>query len=207
MSALDYPAREVQVILERHLSPIMARGFFERCLRQLDTATLEPKHLAPFIAQASRMLKLFLEPDEAERALAELRALQRATAIELRSRVDVTKMEDIVTARVMARKHCDRARASPLVSMCAITVAGELARNIARHSRGGHLEFRVEPSRIFIIAIDSGPGIENLDQLLEGGHQDKTGPGRGLLAVKEAASYFDVKTSPSGTRVEAVVAL
>jgi serine/threonine-protein kinase RsbT len=207
MSERDAFARAVQAILERYLSPITAHHFLKRFLSGLGRAALDVDHLAPLLEHASRSLRLFLEPQAAEAALAELRTLAPAKMGDPDSRIEVNRVEDIVAARLMARKHCARVHASNFVSLCVLTVVSELARNIANYSRGGYLEFRVDRTRITIVAVDSGPGIEHLDQILLGRYRPGPGRGRGLIAVKQTAAFFDVQTTPSGTRVEAAVAL
>src|SRR5690349_3328956 len=86
---------------------------------------------------------------------------------------------DTVTARQRARQIArllgfdaqDQTRISTAVS--------EIARNAFNYGRGGRVEFLLEgrtPPQLFIIRIsDTGPGIPNLQTILEGRYHSKTG--------------------------------
>ena len=43
--------------------------------------------------------------------------------------------------------------------------------------------------------------------MLSGRYRSRTGLGKGLLGVKKLSTRFDLETGPSGTRVEAEIAL
>jgi serine/threonine-protein kinase RsbT len=112
------------------------------------------------------------------------------------------------------RRAWDLARALGASSFAAqrvATAASELARNIVIHAGHGRVELRAIGSGgrrgMTVRAIDSGRGIENLERILAGNYRSKTGLGKGLLGVKRMSRRFDVQTSPTGTTVEADVAL
>jgi serine/threonine-protein kinase RsbT len=90
------------------------------------------------------------------------------------------------------------------------TVVSELARNIVSYTQGGTIELILTSDgqpRILVRATDSGNGIANLDEVLSGRYRSTTGLGRGLLGVKRLADRFNIRTSKSGTQVEAEVNL
>jgi signal transduction histidine kinase/CheY-like chemotaxis protein len=86
------------------------------------------------------------------------------------------------------------------------TAASELARNAFRYATGGSVEFLVRdcPQQIFIISVtDAGPGIRNLEEILDGHYISKTGLGKGIIGTKRLLEHFEIASSPEGTRVEA----
>jgi signal transduction histidine kinase/CheY-like chemotaxis protein len=86
------------------------------------------------------------------------------------------------------------------------TAASELARNAFRYATGGVVEFLVRDSdpRLFVIAVsDEGPGIPNLDEILDGQYVSKTGLGKGLIGTRRLMDHFNIVSSATGTRVEA----
>lgn len=91
----------------------------------------------------------------------------------------------------------------------AMTLTSELARNIVRYTSGGQIIFTVNqsPRSLIVRAIDQGPGIANLDQILTGRYRSKTGLGRGIIGAKQLATRFTIHSDPSGTTVEAEVRL
>jgi serine/threonine-protein kinase RsbT len=62
-------------------------------------------------------------------------------------------------------------------------------------------------TKIVIRAVDQGPGIRNLDHILSGKYQSKTGLGKGLMGTKQLASRFDISTGNAGTQIIVEVAL
>src|ERR1700722_11419332 len=86
------------------------------------------------------------------------------------------------------------------------TAASELARNAFRYASNGAVEFLVGDGvpQVFLISVsDSGPGIPNLSQILDGHYVSKTGLGKGLIGTKRLMDQFEITSSPSGTLVKA----
>jgi signal transduction histidine kinase/CheY-like chemotaxis protein len=85
------------------------------------------------------------------------------------------------------------------------TAVSELARNAFRYANGGTVEFLVadgNPQVFVVLVTDSGPGIENLQQILDGQYVSKTGLGKGIVGTKRLLENFEITSSPGGTRVE-----
>ena len=81
----------------------------------------------------------------------------------------------------------------------------ELTRNIVFYAGKGELFIKPIPSYgIEILAIDKGPGISNLEQVLNNTVQSKTGLGLGLSGVKRLMDEFEIISNDNGTRVRAV---
>src|ERR1700733_10534865 len=95
--------------------------------------------------------------------------------------VSIRSEHDTVAARQRARQVArllgfdsqDQTRISTSVS--------EIARNAFNYAGGGKVEFQLEGQtvpQLFIIKVsDSGPGIRDLDTILEGRYQSQTGMG------------------------------
>jgi len=86
------------------------------------------------------------------------------------------------------------------------TSASELARNAFRYATGGAVEFLVvdsSPQEFMISVTDSGPGIPNLQSILDGQYVSKTGLGKGIIGTKRLMDNFTIRSSPAGTQVEA----
>lgn len=85
------------------------------------------------------------------------------------------------------------------------TAVSELARNAFRYATGGNVEFLindVNPQVFLILVTDAGPGIQNLQQILDGQYVSKTGLGKGIVGTKRLLEHFEIRSSPEGTRVE-----
>jgi serine/threonine-protein kinase RsbT len=66
----------------------------------------------------------------------------------------------------------------------------------------------LEPSArvgIRVVAVDQGPGIRNLEDILDGNYRSKTGMGLGIRGSRNIMDAFKIKTTPGkGTRIEMV---
>ena len=89
-------------------------------------------------------------------------------------------------------------------------IATEAATNIAKHAVRGEIMLRsiAAPGlrAVELIAIDSGPGIPNLEQALSDGFSTAGSPGHGLGAMARLATHVDMFTGAgSGTVLAARV--
>ncbi|MGC2695430.1 MAG: ATP-binding protein [Candidatus Angelobacter sp.] len=85
------------------------------------------------------------------------------------------------------------------------TAASEMARNAFRYARSGKVAFNLYsevPQALEIAISDSGPGIENLDVIMEGRYKSQTGLGIGILGTKRLMDGFEIQSSPAGTLVK-----
>ena len=119
--------------------------------------------------------------------------------------VAVRQEQDVVNARQRARQLAgllgfeaqDQARIATAVS--------EIARNAFRYAGGGEVEFSVEGERapqLFGIHVqDRGPGISNLQTILDGGYRSDTGMGLGIVGTRRLMDHFAIRSAPGGTSV------
>ena len=112
---------------------------------------------------------------------------------------------DIVTARQKARRLCQALGFDGQDQSRVATALSELARNAYQYAGSGAVEFFVstdDNQTLFISVVDSGPGVADLDSILDGSYVSRTGMGIGLSGSKMLVDLFDVESTPKrGTRV------
>lgn len=95
-------------------------------------------------------------------------------------------------------------------------ISYESEMNMVIHSNGGYISCEFYPDRIKIMAIDQGPGIENINKAMEEGYSTATddiremgfGAGMGLANIKRCADIIEVESSlGKGTTLVATVYL
>ncbi len=86
----------------------------------------------------------------------------------------------------------------------------ELTRNLLAHAGGGNLSLErlddpVRGSGIAVEAVDSGPGIADIELALQDGYSTASTLGAGLPGVRRLMDEFEIESSVGvGTRVRAV---
>jgi signal transduction histidine kinase/DNA-binding response OmpR family regulator len=94
-------------------------------------------------------------------------------------------------ARLLGFEAQDQTRISTAVS--------EIARNAFNYAGGGRVEYSIEgrtSPQLFIIRIrDSGPGVLNLDDILEGRYKSPTGMGMGILGARRLMDQFQIESA------------
>ncbi|HJQ67718.1 MAG TPA: ATP-binding protein [Blastocatellia bacterium] len=128
---------------------------------------------------------------------------EKIGSIFIRSEADIVRVRDRI--RLVAREF----GFDNVAQIKLTTAVSELTRNIYEYARTGSITVSVVERRgqtgIEIIAEDSGPGIANLDEILSGRFQSKTGLGRGISGSRRLMDDFVITSSPEkGTRIEAV---
>ena len=84
------------------------------------------------------------------------------------------------------------------------TATSEIARNAFRYARNGRVDFELqdEPQHgLRITVADKGPGIANLDDVLDGFYKSDTGLGMGIIGTRRLMDTFSIKTGETGTQV------
>lgn len=111
---------------------------------------------------------------------------------------------DVVHARQRAREIAALLGFDNQEQIRLATATSEMARNAFRYARDGKVHFHVvlEPPQTYEITVsDSGPGISNLDEVLEGRYRSDTGMGLGIIGTRRLMDGFDIQTAASGTTV------
>jgi anti-sigma regulatory factor (Ser/Thr protein kinase) len=119
--------------------------------------------------------------------------------------VSLMTERDVVQARQRAREVAAELGLDNQDQIRLATAASEMARNAFRYARGGKVVFSVEvetPQRIEVTITDSGPGIRNLEEILDGLYRSETGMGLGILGTKRLMDEFQIETGANGTTVQ-----
>ncbi len=114
------------------------------------------------------------------------------------SSVDILTEWDIVTARQVGRKEAKSIGFDMIAQAKIITAISELARNIYLYAEQGKIHItkitKESSVGICIIASDSGPGIPNVELVLQEGYSTSQGLGAGLPGVKRLMDEFEIET-------------
>lgn len=117
---------------------------------------------------------------------------------------DIRREHDIVHVRQRARQIAQLLSFDTQDQTRIATAISELARNAYSYAKGGRVEFSYEAngaSELVVRIHDRGPGIKDLDAIMQGRYVSPTGMGLGLLGAKRLMDRFEVQTGAQGTTV------
>jgi anti-sigma regulatory factor (Ser/Thr protein kinase) len=121
----------------------------------------------------------------------------------------ITESSQPGQARRLAQDMAERAGMDAVDAGNAAIVASEMATNLVKHARDGHLVVASvcvdDVSEVRLLAFDRGPGIRDLAGALRDGMSTAGSNGTGLGAIGRLAAEFDVHTGPGGTVLYAAV--
>ncbi|MFZ3578923.1 anti-sigma regulatory factor [Virgibacillus sp. DJP39] len=126
----------------------------------------------------------------------------------LESCVNIKKEWDIVGARQVGRDIAKKTGFGTVDQARIATAISELARNIYLYAGDGKICFEVietiNQKGIRMIAIDNGPGIHDISQVMEDGYTTSGGLGAGLPGVRRLMDEFDITSEMGkGTEIKA----
>ncbi|HWI50060.1 MAG TPA: anti-sigma regulatory factor [Rummeliibacillus sp.] len=114
------------------------------------------------------------------------------------SSVDVLTEWDIVAARQLGRKVAKSIGFGAVDQARITTAISELARNMYLYAEQGKIEVaRIKggfSEGICIVASDSGPGIADIQQVMQDGFSTSQGLGAGLPGVRRLMDEFEIET-------------
>ena len=121
-------------------------------------------------------------------------------------RIAISTDVDIIKARQQGRKLADDVGFEATDLALVATAISELARNIVRYAKNGEITMRPLANGVHqgleIVARDQGPGIKNIEQVLQVGFSTSGGLGLGLPGVRRLMDEFDIQSTPGlGTTV------
>jgi signal transduction histidine kinase len=123
--------------------------------------------------------------------------------------LDLRYEHDIVLARQRARELAAAFGCDGQDQIRLATAVSEIARNAFQYGGGGTVEFQIDHQRLgdagMLVArvSDKGPGIENVQAVLDGEHVSRTGMGVGIMGARRLVDRFNLTSSKeSGTTVE-----
>ncbi len=115
--------------------------------------------------------------------------------------VEVRLEPDIVLARQRARQIAGLLGFAHLDQTKIATATSEIARNAFQYAGGGRVEFQVDegpPVGIAIRIRERGPGIRDLEAILDGRHVSQSGMGVGIVGARRLMDRFEVETHEPG---------
>ncbi|CAB3757007.1 sensor histidine kinase [Paraburkholderia solisilvae] len=121
-------------------------------------------------------------------------------------RIRLEAEEDVVAARRRARSIAAGLGFSPLDQTRIASAVSEIARNAFEYADGGEVIFafdvHAKPQAFLIDVRDRGPGIRDLEAVLDGSYRSPTGMGRGIAGSRRLMDRCVIESSPqTGTTV------
>src|ERR1700735_2906553 len=113
--------------------------------------------------------------------------------------LDVRVEYDIVMARQRARQIAALLGFALLDQTRIATATSEIARNSVQYAGGGRVEFGVESGTApaFVIRVlERGPGIRDLQQILDGEYVSSSGLGLGIVGARRLMDRFQIESLP-----------
>lgn len=128
--------------------------------------------------------------------------------MEHRSSIEIKTEWDIVAARQLGRNEAKKTGFGTVDQARITTAISELARNIYLYAGQGRIEIESvkvgQRAGLIIIASDQGPGIADLQKVMEDGYTTSGGLGAGMPGVKRLMDDFRVETEAGvGTTITA----
>ena len=85
------------------------------------------------------------------------------------------------------------------------TAVSEIVRNAFRYTGSGRIEFSVEgvtvPQVFSMVISDTGSGIANLEDVMNGRYRSTTGMGIGIMGARRLMDRFQIETGRHGTTI------
>jgi signal transduction histidine kinase len=110
--------------------------------------------------------------------------------------IRVSREQDLVIVRQRTRQLASLLGFEPQDQTRIATAVSEICRNAYGYAGGGRIEFVVEanasPQVLVIRVIDRGPGIPDVDAILQGRYQSRTGMGLGLQGARRLVDEFRI---------------
>lgn len=126
----------------------------------------------------------------------------------IQSCVKIINEWDIVAARQLGRNVAKELGFGTVDQARITTAISELARNIYLYAGQGQIciEKLYESGKagLKVVAMDNGPGIKDIRQVMEDGYSTSGGLGAGLPGVKRLMDEFGINSTPgNGTEITA----
>jgi signal transduction histidine kinase/CheY-like chemotaxis protein len=121
--------------------------------------------------------------------------------------VPIENEADVVTVRQRAHRLAELLGFERQDQTRIATAVSELARNAFSYAGGGRAEFMLDPTpapQVFHVRIsDRGPGIADVQTILDGQYRSKSGMGLGILGARRLMDHFRIESKiGKGTTVE-----
>lgn len=121
-------------------------------------------------------------------------------------KIEVSKEKDIINVRNAVKLICSKIGFNNIETIKITTAASELTRNLYEHAFGGEIFFELlninSQTGLKLTFQDGGPGITNVDEILNGKAKSKSGMGIGLRGAKKLMDDFQIVTGDKGTKID-----
>lgn len=204
------------VTLEDDMPLTIAISYFDKFKFGRFPVLDKHKKLAGMVTQGDILSRLLIEITKEVKALEEKYEKPHTVEMERSRKTYLLKSHDFENAGKASneiKKYMKKKGISSQLLRRIAVASYELEINVVVHSKGGSLVFNTEREYIEIIAKDSGPGIENIENAMKDGFTTATekirahgfGAGMGLTNVQRVTDKFDIKSSPLGTIAHAII--
>ncbi len=109
--------------------------------------------------------------------------------------IPIKEEQDVVIARLKGKKMAEELGMKKVDQVRIATAISELARNILLYAGTGVVQIKKihgEKKGIEVVAIDHGPGIENIELALTDGYSTSGALGVGLPGTKRLMDEFEI---------------
>lgn len=114
--------------------------------------------------------------------------------------VNIRYEHDTVAARQRARQIARLLGFDAQDQTRIATATSEIARNAFRYAGSGKVEYAVAadslPEAFLIRVSDNGPGIADLNRIMEGRYRSETGMGMGIIGARRLMDDFEIQSAP-----------
>lgn len=118
--------------------------------------------------------------------------------------MQVAGEQDVVRARQRARQVAEGLGFDLQAQTRIVTAVSEITRNAFRYGGGGTVVFalvRDPRTALEVVVTDHGPGIADLEAVLEGRHRSPSGMGMGIVGARRLMDRCEITSQPGMTRV------
>jgi serine/threonine-protein kinase RsbT len=178
----------------------------------IDVEQYAPEDREPLLTSLKVGLETFIKSDsrreQCSRKLEKLLAAYEAPSTKTDDTIEmgVKEESDIVRIRIAGRTLSADIGFSLTDQTKITTVISELARNIVLYAGTGTItisRLTGNPVGVEIIACDQGPGIAEVERIMNGKYKSRSGMGMGLIGSKNLMDDFDLESEVGkGTTVK-----
>ena len=112
---------------------------------------------------------------------------------------------DIVVARQRTRQLANLLGLAPADQVGIATAVSEIVRNAVLYAGGANVDFDLDlssrPQFFWVRIVDQGLGFKDLQSVLDGQFQSKTGRGAGIAGARRLTERFEISAGPNGGAV------
>jgi signal transduction histidine kinase len=113
--------------------------------------------------------------------------------------LEIRREEDLVRIRRAVRLVTATLAIDSQEQVRVAAAVSEIARNSLQHGGGGTVEFRVRPREALqVVVTDEGPGVTDIDAVLEGRAYSGPQPGQGLNTARRLMDSFAMRNNSGG---------